>query len=90
MDNLLQIKMTEILKGLSREYRLFQISDVHLSYINENSSLLDVEDNRRFHLQWDSLKREFAKNGNSTIDTTKVIFSKRFVISDFEICKRIQ
>ena len=38
---LLQIKKTEINASLRKEYRFFQISDMHLSYCDENSSDLD-------------------------------------------------
>ncbi|MBQ3040786.1 MAG: metallophosphoesterase [Clostridia bacterium] len=60
MIPLLQINKTEIDIGLKKEYRFFQISDCHIAYIDEKSSQLDIDDNARFHRQWDKLKVDFA------------------------------
>ena len=65
---LLQIRKTEINVGLSKEYRLFQISDMHLSYCDELSSELDNSEHEHFHRQWDTLKYDFAKRGNEYCD----------------------
>ena len=42
MDGLLQINKTEINIGLDREYKLFQISDAHIAYIDDRSSDIDI------------------------------------------------
>ena len=68
MDNLLQIKKTVIELGLKREYKLFQVSDMHLAFLDENSSETDINDHIRFHKQWDSLKREFARDAGEFCD----------------------
>ena len=68
MEELLQIKKTEINIGLKRDYRFFQISDAHIAYIDKNSSQVDIEDNKRFHKQWDSLKVDFANQFNENCD----------------------
>lgn len=68
MDNLLQIKRTELNIGLKREYKFFQISDAHMACLDKNSSLIDKNDNKRFHLQWDTLKAEFAKEAGEICD----------------------
>ena len=58
--DLLQIKKTCIDIGLKKEYKFFQISDIHLSYCDENSSELDKNEHEHFHNQWDTLKVDFA------------------------------
>jgi len=57
---LLQIKKTYIDLGLGRTYKFFQISDMHLSYCDENSSELDKWEHEHFHSQWDKMKFDFA------------------------------
>ena len=68
MDNLLQLKRTEINIGLKREYKLFQISDAHMACLDDESSITDINDNKRFHAQWDTLKADFAKDANEFCD----------------------
>ena len=64
----LQIKDTEIDVGLKREYTFVQISDMHLSYIDNESSEEDKNDHVRYHKQWDFMKREFATKFNEHCD----------------------
>lgn len=61
MENFLQIKRTVLESGLDREYKFFQISDMHMACLNENSSELDRIDHARFLKQWNAQKRNFAK-----------------------------
>ena len=61
MENFLQIKRTVLESGLDREYKFFQISDMHMACLNENSSELDRTDHARFLKQWNAQKRNFAK-----------------------------
>lgn len=69
MDKIkLQIKDTEINAGLKKEYTFIQISDMHLSYIDSESSEEDKKDHVRYHKQWDSMKREFATKFNEYCD----------------------
>jgi predicted MPP superfamily phosphohydrolase len=68
MENLLQIKKTEINIGLDREYKLFQISDVHMACLDENSSMLDISENKRSREKWDELKVEFANESGELCD----------------------
>ncbi len=65
---LLQIKKTEINLGLKKEYRFLQISDMHLAYCDSESSQIDINEHKRFHKQWDSLKFHFAKENNELCD----------------------
>ena len=65
---LLQIKKTEINLGLKREYRFFQISDVHISYCDSESSDCDVKEHSRCEEGWQNLKKEFAINNNEFCD----------------------
>ena len=65
---LLQIKKTELSIGLNREYRFFQISDMHLAYCDKESSQIDINEHKRFHEQWDNLKFRFAKENNEFCD----------------------
>lgn len=65
---LLQIKKTEINLGLEKEYRFLQISDMHLSYCDSQSSQIDINEHKRFHNQWDSLKVQFANDNNEFCD----------------------
>lgn len=68
MENFLQIAKTEFNLGLKKEYKFFQISDIHMSIIDENSTELDKNDHKRFHSQWDTLKYDFAKQHNEFCD----------------------
>lgn len=68
MADLLQIEKTIIEIGLKREYKFFQISDMHMSYVDSESSLIDREELKRYHKQWDTLKRDFAKQFNEVCD----------------------
>ena len=65
---LLQIKKTELYVGLKKEYRFFQISDMHLSCLDENSSQKDINEHKHFHSQWDTLKVDFAKDNDEFCD----------------------
>lgn len=65
---ILQIASTELNIGTKKEYRFFQISDMHLSVMDDQSSELDINDNKRCHKQWDSLKYEFAQQHNELCD----------------------
>ena len=69
MDELLQINKTEINLGLKKEYKFFQISDAHISYIDENSSELDVDDAKRSRSGWSKLKAEFATQFGEKCDS---------------------
>ena len=68
MDDLLQIKRTEIIAGMNKEYVFFQISDIHMAVVDTESSQLDISDNIRFHKQWDSLKYKFADDAKEFCD----------------------
>ncbi len=68
MDSLLQIRRTVIEIGLKKEYKLFQISDMHMACLDEKSSQADINDHKRFHEQWDNLKRIFAKDAGELCD----------------------
>lgn len=69
MCGLLQISKTEINIGLSKEYRFFQISDAHMSNLDEQSSQLDQDEYRRSHSQWDTLKIEMARDAKEFYDS---------------------
>lgn len=69
MDRLLQINKTEIEIGLKREYKFFQISDAHIAYVDENSSELDIADNKRSREGWDRIKVEFATQFGEMCDS---------------------
>ncbi len=66
--SILQIAKTELSLELKREYKFFQISDMHLSVMDDQSSELDINDYKRCHLQWDALKYDFAKQHNEFCD----------------------
>ena len=68
MSELLQIKRTVLDVGLNKEYKLFQISDMHMACLDNQSTELDVNDHKRFHKQWDSLKRTFAADAGEFCD----------------------
>lgn len=61
MENFLQIRRTEIHAGLTREHRLFQISDMHLAYVDEQSDETELANQIPYHKQWDVEKREKAE-----------------------------
>ncbi len=65
---LLQIKRTELNLGLKREYRFFQISDLHLSFCDSESSLVDVNEHKRSSEGWKKLKLEFANQNDEFCD----------------------
>ena len=57
---MLQIKKTEICRGLGREYKLFQISDMHMACLDNESSELDKADRVRAS-RWIEMKREWIE-----------------------------
>lgn len=57
----LQISKTVIDIGLKREYRFFQISDAHITIVDEESSDEDKADYKRSREQWHEMKKAFAK-----------------------------
>ena len=61
MSNLLQIARTVINAGLKKEYRFFQISDMHLAYADEKSSEVDRVHKTRWAKQWMPMKYELAE-----------------------------
>lgn len=65
---LLQIKKSEFNLALKKEYRFFQISDTHISYSDELSSSLDIEDKKRCDIQWNKMKIQFAKENDEFCD----------------------
>ena len=65
---LLQIKRTEFNLGLKKEYKFFQISDMHISYCDELSSPLDISDKERCDIQWNKGKIQFAKDNDEFYD----------------------
>ena len=81
MKDFLQISRTEINVGLSKEYKFFQISDMHMSYVFKNSSKEEIQEQIRTSNQWKSLKKEFAKAANEFCDErydidSHIIFEK--------------
>lgn len=68
MDSFLQIIRTNISVGLNKPVKLFQISDMHMACLDNESSEIDINDHKRFHKQWDKLKRDFAKEANELCD----------------------
>ena len=64
---MLQIKKTEICAGLGREYKLFQISDMHMACLDNESSELDKADRVRAG-RWIEMKREFADSAGELCD----------------------
>ncbi len=69
MDELLQINKTKIEIGLNREYKFFQVSDAHIAYIDENSSEIDIEDNKRSRSGWNKIKVDFANQFGEKCDS---------------------
>ena len=68
MDQFLQIKRTTLNAGLTKEYTFLQISDMHISCIDEYSTELDKAEHQHFLTQWNPLKREFAANAGEFCD----------------------
>ncbi len=64
----LQVATTEFNIAAKKEYRFFQITDMHLSAIDDQSTELDLNDYKRCHAQWDTLKYEFAEQHNEICD----------------------
>ena len=69
MKELLQIERTVIDAGLKREYKFFQISDAHISYTDEKSSEIDINDHERSKKGWDRMKVDFAKQFSEHYDS---------------------
>ena len=65
---LLQIKRSEFNLGLKKEYRFFQISDMHISYCDSLSSAIDINEKERCEKQWNSMKIQFANDNNEFYD----------------------
>lgn len=57
----LQIKKTVIDVGLKKEYKFFQISDAHITVLDNQSSDVDKADYERCRKQWHKMKQDFAK-----------------------------
>lgn len=57
----LQISKTVIDIGLKKEYRFFQISDAHITIVDEESSDEDKTEYNRSINQWHEMKKSFAK-----------------------------
>lgn len=68
MNELLQLKKTIFNLGTKREYKLFQISDMHMSCVDENSTEIDKNDHERVLDGWGKMKYEFAENANEFCD----------------------
>lgn len=68
MEDFFQIKKTEINLGLDREYKFFQISDIHMSYVYEDSTQEEINESIRTQNQWYAMKREFASAANEFCD----------------------
>ncbi len=62
MKNLLQLKKTVFDLGLKKEYKFFQISDMHLACFDENSTEEDKNEYTRCVEGWKSLKYDFARD----------------------------
>lgn len=86
----LQIAKTVFDIGSKKEYKFFQISDMHLSVMDEHSSDLDKNDYQRCHNQWDTLKYEFANQHNEICDERydiepQIIFEE---LCDYAVTKK--
>ena len=68
MENLLQIKKTEINLGLEKEYKFVQISDMHLACIDDQSSDSDKKEYTRCTERWKAQKYEFANDCGELCD----------------------
>lgn len=79
---LLQIKRTEFNLGLKKEYKFFQISDMHISYFDKFSSQSDVDEHSRCEANWHKLKKEFADNHNEFCDD-------RYNIESTSLCEKL-
>jgi DNA repair exonuclease SbcCD nuclease subunit len=60
MNSILQLNKTVLDIGLTKEYKFFQISDAHISYVDENSSETDIADSKRSREGWAKIKVDFA------------------------------
>jgi 3',5'-cyclic AMP phosphodiesterase CpdA len=79
---LLQIKRTEFNLGLKKEYKFFQISDMHISYFDKFSSQSDVDEHSRCEANWYKLKKEFADNHNEFCDD-------RYNVESTSLCEKL-
>ena len=68
MDKIVQVKKTVLDVGLKKEYIFLQISDMHLSCVDEDSTELDRAEHDHFMSQWTNLKREFAAKAGEFCD----------------------
>ena len=68
MENLIQLKKTEINLGLKKEYRFLQISDMHLASIDEISTDGDKAEYTRCVERWKAQKYEFARDAGEFCD----------------------
>ena len=68
MEQFLQIKKTTLEAGLKKKYTFLQISDMHMSCIDEYSTDLDKAEHEHFLSQWNPLKREFAAKAGEFCD----------------------
>ncbi len=68
MEDFLQVKKTVLEAGLKREYKFLQVSDMHISCVDELSSELDKSEHEHFLSQWTQLKYEFAKSAGEFCD----------------------
>lgn len=64
---LLQIKKTVLCADIGREYKFFQISDMHMACLDELSTKEDIADNIRAR-RWDTMKRDFAEQAGELCD----------------------
>lgn len=90
MDELLQIKETVVDAGLKKEYRFFQISDMHMSYVDKESSLIDIKERERSLEQWTSMKRDYAERFGEFCDDRYDIESNLIfeALVDFALTKK--
>ena len=65
---LFQIKRTEFNLGLKKEYKFFQISDMHISYCDSESVDADIKEHNRCEERWLEQKKEFANDHNELCD----------------------
>ena len=68
MKELLQVKKTEIITGLSKEYKLIQLSDMHMACLDKDSSEVDKQDHARVVAGWTPLKYEMARDASEFCD----------------------
>ena len=62
MKNLLQLKKSVFDQGFSKEYKFFQISDMHLSCVDSESTKEDFDESIRCLNRWKSAKYDFARD----------------------------